>query len=40
MLDPKRIRDDMDYVANNLARRGIKFNLDEVIELDSQRRKL
>ena len=40
MLDPKKIRDDMDYVANNLARRGMKFNLDEVIELDSQRRKL
>ena len=40
MLDPKRIRDDRDYIAKNLARRGIKFNLDEVIELDSQRRKL
>ena len=40
MLDPKRIRDDRNYVAKNLARRGMKFNLDEVIELDSQRRKL
>ena len=40
MLDPKRIRDDRNYIAKNLARRGMKFNLDEVIELDSQRRKL
>ena len=40
MLDPKRIRDDMDYVANNLARRGVKINLDEVLALDSQRRQL
>ena len=40
MLDPKRIRADKSYVTKNLARRGVKINLDEVIALDSQRRQL
>ena len=40
MLDPKRIRTDRKYVAKNLARRGVKINLDEVLALDSQRRQL
>ena len=40
MLDPKRIRADRKYVAKNLARRGVKINLDEVLALDSQRRQL
>ena len=40
MLDPKRIRTDKNYVIKNLARRGVKVNLDEIIHLDSQRRQL
>ena len=40
MLDPKRIRSDKNNITKNLARRGIKVNLDEVIELDAQRRQL
>ena len=40
MLDPKRIRSDKNYITKNLARRGVKVNMDEVIELDAQRRKL
>ena len=40
MIDPKRIRADKDYITENLARRGVKFNLDKVIELDTQRRQL
>ena len=40
MLDPKRIRADKNYVTKNLARRGVKFNLNEVIQLDAQRRQL
>ena len=40
MLDPKRIRADKNYVTKNLARRGVKFNLNEVIQLDTQRRQL
>ena len=40
MIDPKRIRTDKDYIAKNLARRGVAFNLDKVIELDTQRRQL
>ena len=35
MIDPKRIRADKDYITKNLARRGVKFNLDKVIELDA-----
>ena len=40
MLDPKRIRTDKNYITKNLARRGVRVNLDEVIELDAQRRQL
>ena len=40
MLDPKRIRSDKNNITKNLARRGIKVNLDEVIELDAKRRQL
>ena len=40
MLDPKRIRTDKNYITKNLSRRGVKVNLDEVIELDAQRRHL
>ena len=40
MIDPKRIRTDKDYIAKNLARRGVAFNLDKVIELDATRRQL
>ena len=40
MLDPKRIRTDKNYITKNLARRGVKLNLDEVIEMDAQRRQL
>ena len=40
MLDPKRIRSDKNYITKNFARRGVKVNLDEVIELDAQRRQL
>ena len=40
MIDPKRIRKDKSYITENLARRGVKLNLDEVIELDSERRQL
>ena len=35
MLDPKRIRSDKNYITKNFARRGVKVNLDEVIELDA-----
>ena len=40
MLDPKRIRTDKKYVITNLARRGVKVNLDEIINLDAKRRQL
>ena len=40
MIDPKRIRADKDYITKNLARRGVKFNLDKLTELDTQRRQL
>ena len=40
MLDPKRIRTDKKYVITNLARRGVKINLDEIINLDAKRRQL
>ena len=30
MIDPKRIRADKDYITKNLARRGVKFNLDKL----------
>ena len=40
MLDPKRIRTDKNYVIKNLARRGIKVNLDEIIHLDANRRQI
>ena len=40
MLDPKRIRSDKNYITKNLARRGVKVNMDEVIELDAKRRQL
>ena len=40
MLDPKRIRTDKNYITKNIARRGVKVNLDEVIELDAKRRQL
>ena len=40
MLDPKRIRSDKNYIIKNFARRGVKVNLNEVIELDAQRRQL
>ena len=40
MLDPKRIRTDKNYITKNIARRGVKVNLGEVIELDAKRRQL
>ena len=40
MLDPKRIRSDKNYITKNFSRRGVKVDLDEVIELDTQRRQL
>jgi len=40
MLDPKRIRTDKNYVIKNLARRGVKVNLDEIIHLDANRRQI
>ncbi len=40
MLDPKRIRSDKNYITKNFSRRGVKVDLDEVIELDAQRRQL
>ena len=40
MLDPKSIRSDKNYITKNFSRRGVKVNLDEVIELDAQRRQL
>jgi seryl-tRNA synthetase len=40
MIDPKRIKADKDYITKNLARRGVNFNLDRVVELDTQRRQL
>ena len=40
MIDPKRIRADKDYITKNLARRGVKINLDKLTELDTQRRQL
>lgn len=40
MLDIKFIRDNADAVKGSLEKRGYKFNLDEVIELDEERRKI
>jgi len=40
MLDIKFIRENLDKVKKGLAGRGIKLNLDELIALDSDRRKL
>ncbi len=40
MLDLKEIRNDSKQLANNLARRGMEVDLDEIIQIDSKRRQL
>ena len=40
MLDLKEIRNDSKSLANNLARRGVEVNFDEIIQIDSKRRQL
>ena len=40
MLDIQLIRQDTEYVRSALARRGTKFNVDEIIHFDEQRREL
>ena len=40
MLDLKEIRNNNKNLANNLARRGLDINLDEIVQIDSKRRQL
>ena len=40
MLDIQLIRQDTEYVRSALAMRGTKFNVDEIIHFDEQRREL
>ena len=40
MLDLKEIRNNSKNLANNLARRGLDINLDEIVQIDSKRRQL
>ncbi|MDL0163499.1 serine--tRNA ligase, partial [Clostridioides difficile] len=41
MLDIKRIRENLDCIKKAMERRGEKdFNLDEVVKLDDERRKI
>lgn len=40
MLDPKRLRNDLEEVAQQLARRGFKLDVARIQELESQRREL
>ncbi|WP_144394801.1 serine--tRNA ligase [Pleionea sediminis] len=38
MIDPKLLRNDLDAVAANLARRGVALDKDEIIQLEEQRK--
>ena len=40
MLDPKRLRTELDDVAKQLARRGFKLDVDAVRALEGQRKAL
>ncbi|MEL6870586.1 MAG: serine--tRNA ligase [Pseudomonadota bacterium] len=40
MLDPKRLRTDLDTVVANLARRGFDFPADEFVQLEARRKTL
>ncbi len=40
MLDPKFVRDNPDIVRNELKKRGMKLDLDALLEVDMERRKL
>jgi len=40
MLDPKFIRENSDIVRKSLKDRGITLDLDELLSLDGERRKL
>mgnify|MGYP003308186297 CR=1 FL=1 len=40
MLDPKKLRQSIDEIANNLARRGFKFDTKAYVNLNDNRKKL
>ena len=40
MLDPKKLRQSIDEIANNLARRGFKFDTEAYVNLNDDRKKL
>src|SRR5688572_22059728 len=40
MLDPKTLRQDLDAVAANLARRGFKFDRERYLALEAERKEL
>ena len=40
MLDPKKLRQSIDEIANNLARRGFKFDTKAYVNLNDDRKKL
>lgn len=40
MLDPKKLRQSIDEIANNLARRGFKFDTKTYVNLNDDRKKL
>ena len=40
MLDPKTLRQDLDVVAANLARRGFKLDRDRYLALEAERKEL
>ena len=40
MLDPLLLKNDLDSLKDNLKRRNLEVNLEQLIELDESRRKL
>ena len=40
MLDPLLLKNDLDSLKDNLKRRNLDFDLEQLIELDESRRKL
>ena len=40
MLDPRRLRSDLENTANLLARRGVDLDVQQIAELESRRKAL
>lgn len=40
MINPKLLRTDLEFVSNNLAKRGFKLNKDKLIDLEKNRKEL